>query len=30
MIVYFAVVMAAALRLHKHAIVDIFWGPRLP
>ncbi|MFN8071990.1 MAG: DUF1295 domain-containing protein [Mycobacterium sp.] len=26
-IVYFAVVMAAALRLHKHAIVDIFWGP---
>lgn len=24
---YFAVVMAAALRLRKHAIVDVFWGP---
>jgi steroid 5-alpha reductase family enzyme len=24
---YFALVMAAALRLRKHAIVDVFWGP---
>ena len=24
---YFAVIMAAAMRVRKHAIVDVFWGP---
>jgi len=26
-LVYFAAVMVAAIRLNRHAIVDVFWGP---